>query len=34
MAEYRYHHVSNAGTAEPNEPLNSSKCLIGVTFYH
>jgi lipid A 3-O-deacylase len=29
--EYRYHHVSNAGTAEPNESLNSSKFLIGVT---
>lgn len=34
MAEYRYHHVSNAGTAEPNEPINSSKFLIGVSFYH
>jgi lipid A 3-O-deacylase len=33
MAEYRYHHVSNAGTATPNEPLNSSKFLIGVSFY-
>ncbi len=32
-AEYRYHHVSNAGTADPNEPLNSSKFLIGVSFY-
>jgi lipid A 3-O-deacylase len=32
-AEYRYHHVSNAGTATPNEPLNSSKFLIGVSFY-
>ncbi len=31
--EYRYHHVSNAGTAEPNEPLNSSKFLIGVSFF-
>lgn len=29
--EWRYHHVSNAGTAEPNEPLNSSKFLLGVT---
>lgn len=28
--EYRYHHVSNAGTAQPNEPLNSSKILFGV----
>jgi lipid A 3-O-deacylase len=34
MAEYRYHHISNAGTAEPNEPLNSSKFLIGVSFSH
>jgi opacity protein-like surface antigen len=34
MAEYRYHHISNAGTAEPNEPLNSSKFLIGVSFFH
>jgi opacity protein-like surface antigen len=33
LAEYRYHHVSNAGTARPNEPLNSSKFLIGVSFY-
>lgn len=29
--EYRYHHISNAGTAEPNEPLNSSKILLGVS---
>lgn len=29
--EYRYHHVSNANTAEPNEPLNSSKVLLGLT---
>jgi hypothetical protein len=34
IAEYRYHHISNAGTATPNEPLNSSKFLVGVTFYH
>jgi hypothetical protein len=33
MAEYRYHHISNAGTAEPNEPLNSSKILIGVSLF-
>ncbi len=33
MAEYRYHHVSNAGTADPNEPLNSSKFLIGVSLF-
>lgn len=34
MAEWRYHHVSNAGTAEPNEPLNSSKFLIGLTKFY
>jgi hypothetical protein len=33
LAEYRYHHISNAGTASPNEPLNSSKLLLGVTLY-
>ncbi len=33
MAEYRYHHISNAGTASPNEPLNSSKFLLGVSFF-
>jgi hypothetical protein len=32
--EYRYHHISNAGTAEPNEPLNSSKILFGVSIYY
>jgi lipid A 3-O-deacylase len=31
--EYRYHHVSNADTATPNEPLNSSKILFGISFY-
>jgi hypothetical protein len=31
--EYRYHHVSNAGTAEPNEPLNSSKVLFSISFF-
>lgn len=31
--EYRYHHISNAGTASPNEPLNSSKILLGIAFY-
>lgn len=31
--EYRYHHISNAGTAEPNEPINSSKILFGISFY-
>lgn len=33
MGEYRYHHVSNAGTADPNEPLNSSKFLVGVSWF-
>ena len=33
MAEYRYHHVSNADTATPNEPINSSKILLGITLY-
>lgn len=31
--EYRYHHISNAGTAEPNEPLNSSKILFGLSYF-
>jgi len=31
-AEYRYHHISNADTASPNEPLNSSKFLLGISF--
>ncbi len=31
--EYRYHHISNAGTASPNEPINSSKFLLGVSFF-
>lgn len=30
--EYRYHHISNAGTASPNEPINSSKILFGFSF--
>jgi hypothetical protein len=34
IAEYRYHHISNAGTASPNEPLNSSKFLVGISFFH
>lgn len=33
QAEYRYHHISNAGTASPNEPINSSKFLLGVSFF-
>ena len=32
LLEYRYHHISNAGTAKPNEPLNSSKFILGITF--
>ena len=32
LFELRYHHISNAGTKEPNDPLNSVKFLIGVTF--
>ena len=31
--EYRYHHISNAGTANPNEPINSTKVLVGISFY-
>jgi hypothetical protein len=27
----RYHHISNAGTASPNVPLNSTKVLIGIS---
>ncbi len=30
---YRLHHISNADTAEPNEPLNASKFLFGITFF-
>jgi hypothetical protein len=29
---YRLHHISNANTADPNEPLNSSKILFGISF--
>lgn len=32
LFEYRYHHISNAGSENPNDPLNSCKLLIGVTF--
>jgi len=31
--EYRYHHLSNAGTVSPNEPLNSTKILLGITLF-
>ena len=30
---YRFHHISNAGTGTPNEPLNSSKFLFGISFF-
>jgi opacity protein-like surface antigen len=30
---YRFHHISNAGTAKPNGPLNSSKVFLGVSFF-
>ena len=32
LLEVRYHHISNAGTEEPNDPLNSIKLLVGFTF--
>jgi len=28
--EYRYHHLSNGGFKEPNDPLNSDKFLLGI----
>ncbi len=31
--EYRFHHISSAGMESPNDPLNSSKLLIGMTFF-
>ncbi len=30
---YRFHHMSNAGTAHPNEAINSSRILIGLSFF-
>jgi lipid A 3-O-deacylase len=33
FGEYRFHHISNLNTSSPNEPLNSSKILIGFSFY-
>ncbi len=33
MGECRYHHISNAGTASPNEPLNSIKILFGISLF-
>lgn len=32
LFELRYHHISNGGSEEPNDPLNSAKLLIGITF--
>ncbi len=32
LFELRYHHISNAGSEEPNVPLNSCKALLGFTF--
>ena len=32
LFEMRYHHISNGGSEEPNDPLNSCKLLVGVTF--
>lgn len=28
--EYRFHHLSNGGIEEPNDPLNSAKILLGL----
>jgi len=32
LFEFRFHHISNGGSKEPNEPLNSCKALMGITF--
>ena len=32
LFELRFHHISNAGLDEPNEPLNSVKVLFGLSF--
>ena len=32
LFELRFHHISNAGLDEPNEPLNSIKVLVGWSF--
>ncbi|MFA5394200.1 MAG: acyloxyacyl hydrolase [Candidatus Ratteibacteria bacterium] len=29
----RFHHISNADTAKPNIPLNSTKFFLGISFY-
>jgi hypothetical protein len=30
--EFRFHHLSNGGTKDPNDPLNSAKLLLGFNF--
>ena len=32
LFEFRFHHVSNGDQKDPNDPLNSTKCLAGFTF--
>ena len=32
ICEYRFHHISNMNTKDPNDSLNSSKILIGIRF--
>ncbi|MDJ0623545.1 MAG: acyloxyacyl hydrolase [Desulfocapsaceae bacterium] len=32
LFELRYHHISNGGSEKPNDPLNSLKFMVGVTF--
>jgi len=32
IMEYRFHHISNGGIKEPNDSLNSSKLLLGLSF--
>lgn len=32
LFEFRFHHISNAGTKKPNAPLNSGKFLIGISW--
>ena len=34
MGEYRYLHISNAGTATSNEPLNASHFLVGISRFY
>lgn len=32
LTELRFHHISNAGSEDPNIPLNSFKLLVGISF--